>query len=321
MIKRNIYLDQMRGIAALLVIFGHCFQTAYISYPSLIIYQFIYLFHVPLFAMVSGYLLAEKENMPFFTFAYSRVKRLFIPYIIWMTVIAWVYNDALLINNPFQFYLRGITTIQTPWFLYVLFISSLIFFLITRVKSKIIIFCIAIGMLMLNMYSRQKTLDVSAVFVVKTIYYIFIVALGYYFQTFNIKQSHLKLIFVPAIIFLFLFLSLDLSLRKNPYLFPLELINTLLGIYVVFFIVYKARDYFSSAGITWLGMHALEIYVIHYLFLILIPYAHNNFLLFVISFISVSALSIMVIKLKEIIIYLYPWTKSTLIIIFGSYKN
>ncbi len=316
--KRNIYLDKMRGIATLLVIFGHCFQTAYVNYPNLLLYQFIYLFHVPLFALVSGYLLEAREKVSFSFFALDRFKRLFIPYIIWASVIAWIYNDALLINSPLQFYERGVLSIQTPWFLYILFLSSLIFFLINKIKTKIVIYCLAIGVVVVNMYSRTLTAEPLTSFIVKTLYYTLIVGLGYYIQKVTINKSYLKLLFVFAITSLFIYFSLNADLRKSHFLFPLEFINTLLGIYVVFFIVYKVRNYLFTAGITWLGIHALEVYVIHYLFIILIPYAHNNFLILVVSFIGVTTACILVITLRENIISLYPRTRNIFSVIFGS---
>ena len=64
--KRNDYIDFIKGVAILLVLVGHaiqyCYgaeyflQGAYFSNP---IFKFIYTFHMPLFMAVSGYLLQQ----------------------------------------------------------------------------------------------------------------------------------------------------------------------------------------------------------------------------------------------------------------------
>lgn len=60
---RNLYLDILKAICIVFVIVGHCIQfgsgneyyleEAYFENPMFI---FIYSFHMPLFALISGYL-------------------------------------------------------------------------------------------------------------------------------------------------------------------------------------------------------------------------------------------------------------------------
>lgn len=61
--ERNQYLDVVRGIAIILVIIGHCIQYGYNSdyyvsagYFNNILFKTIYSFHMPMFAVCSGYL-------------------------------------------------------------------------------------------------------------------------------------------------------------------------------------------------------------------------------------------------------------------------
>lgn len=61
--SRDKFLDLIKGVTIILVVAGHCIQsgcgTQYSSsnlYWENYLFKFIYGFHMPLFAMISGYL-------------------------------------------------------------------------------------------------------------------------------------------------------------------------------------------------------------------------------------------------------------------------
>lgn len=60
--NRNLYIDIVKGIAIILVVYGHCieyYSTEYLNgnfFYSDLIHKIIYSFHMPLFMLVSGYL-------------------------------------------------------------------------------------------------------------------------------------------------------------------------------------------------------------------------------------------------------------------------
>lgn len=65
--QRNQYLDILRGIAIILMVFGHCFQygngTELIKTGDFFnyrVFQIIYSFHLPLFMLLSGYLFLHR---------------------------------------------------------------------------------------------------------------------------------------------------------------------------------------------------------------------------------------------------------------------
>lgn len=64
--SRNIYFDILKGIAIILVAYGHVLQTFNSNWESSIIGKTIYAFHMPLFMLISGY------------FFYPSVKKRFI---------------------------------------------------------------------------------------------------------------------------------------------------------------------------------------------------------------------------------------------------
>ena len=56
MIKRErIYtIDAMKGLAILLVVFGHSFQGNIINFDDNVVFRVIYSFHMPLFMFLAG---------------------------------------------------------------------------------------------------------------------------------------------------------------------------------------------------------------------------------------------------------------------------
>ena len=67
--KRNISIDSIRGLAIVLMVFGHCIQCGSGQlffdnhfYFDIFLYKVIYSFHMPLFAFVSGLFIYSSIN-------------------------------------------------------------------------------------------------------------------------------------------------------------------------------------------------------------------------------------------------------------------
>lgn len=91
--ERNITLDFVKGIAILLVVYGHFIQTSMIgteTYYDNPAFKAIYSFHMPLFALVNGYLFfgsLKKRSLK--ELLISRITGLLVPIIIW-SLINWM---------------------------------------------------------------------------------------------------------------------------------------------------------------------------------------------------------------------------------------
>lgn len=73
--NRCLELDILKGIAILLVVIGHSGAGK--------VTEFIYLFHVSVFFMASGYTYHEiKDIKDFLSFIKKRIKRLYMPYVV-----------------------------------------------------------------------------------------------------------------------------------------------------------------------------------------------------------------------------------------------
>lgn len=86
-----IWLDYARVIGIFLVILGHVEQ----HFPSFLItdlvlkdvWHIIYLFHMPLFFIISGYLFSGKKNdRVSFSFIYGNIRMLLVSYLIYQIV-------------------------------------------------------------------------------------------------------------------------------------------------------------------------------------------------------------------------------------------
>lgn len=137
--NRDIYLDVAKGLAIILVVIGHVFQTERVDFDNFFPFRFIYSFHMPMFIFVSGMVASLKIN-DFFPVLSSSIifsnakkeiwgatKRLFIPFISWTVVYYFVaHNDGTL--NYFK------KVIDSPdnslWFLLALFYCRILFELI-----------------------------------------------------------------------------------------------------------------------------------------------------------------------------------------------
>lgn len=130
---RNISLDIAKGVLILLVVIGHGFQYAFGSnygQSGLFfinpIYRAIYMFHMPLFMLISGYLFFYSNQKGFLYVLKTKFKTIIIPYITYVVILflsSIIFNDVdmggyRLLVNEF-------------WFLPSLFMNCVIIIIVT----------------------------------------------------------------------------------------------------------------------------------------------------------------------------------------------
>lgn len=177
--QRIDYLDVAKGIGILLMVSAHIYDSEY--------YQVIvYSFHMPLFILISGFLLGKSRNAdkPFGKFFISRFKGLMVPYIITeicvlplfyfrygyqLSDLKWIITDSL-----FLYHTRGNAT----WFLLSLFLSENIFWLLRKCcKNKYIlaVICTLLYILSACPYSGNHIV----VILLRGLHGMFFLAVGY----------------------------------------------------------------------------------------------------------------------------------------------
>lgn len=129
---RDTVLDIARGIAAILVVWGHCIQ--YFSVNGLDfweskVFQAIYSFHMPLFMLISGYLFFWTCKRKLKTVIIGRFCSVGIPMVTWGTIISLV-----LYRNDFTLE-KWVEQIIGIWFLWAVLVSSVVVGIVARIKS------------------------------------------------------------------------------------------------------------------------------------------------------------------------------------------
>ena len=157
MCKRNNCLDIAKGIAALLMVWGHCIQFGNGStflqqqcYYDDVAYRLIYSFHMPLFAIIGGYLLScslKKRNA--LSVMSTRLRSLGLPIIVWSLVnyLIEISTHGLadgIIGIMKQYFW---TLVSTHWFLWAMLFCSICVILIHGACNNSVVAFIAVFVL------------------------------------------------------------------------------------------------------------------------------------------------------------------------------
>lgn len=121
--KRNLYLDNLRAIAIILVIIGHTPYPTFSPAP----HKWVYAFHIPLFFFISGMALSFQnysKNTPK-QILVKRFRRIYLPYSLWGILLA-IPNFSLMTTLKILYDTHksiASVTNSSLWFLPVLFLS------------------------------------------------------------------------------------------------------------------------------------------------------------------------------------------------------
>ena len=142
--SRNRTIDFIRGIAILLVVLGHNIQYGsgndfyqMKNYFDSMPFKFIYSFHMPLFALLSGYLFFGSMKRPMKHVIKKRLISLLLPIFCWVTLENVGKSIILIIKDEFTFsaclYDYASSLVHELWFLWAMFWCSLIVMLVEKV--------------------------------------------------------------------------------------------------------------------------------------------------------------------------------------------
>lgn len=164
MCKRNNCLDIAKGIAVLLMVWGHCIQfgsgNTFLQqqcYYDDVIYRSIYSFHMPLFAIIGGYLLScSLKKRSTLNVMSTRLKSLGLPILVWSLVnyIIKISTYGLadgIIGIMKQYFW---TWMSTHWFLWAMLFCSICVILIHAIcNDSVVVFIV---MFVLNMIITDR---------------------------------------------------------------------------------------------------------------------------------------------------------------------
>ena len=134
-------LDIAKGIAIMAVVLGHAFPDADFGIENQIanfIHSFAYGFHMPVFFFIAGLLSAKHKDDQAYPYIKKRAKKLLIPYfalslvgLVLKQVFASEANHAFSLSDSLMIPL-GQSPMGGMWYLWSLFVMSLIFILFVR---------------------------------------------------------------------------------------------------------------------------------------------------------------------------------------------
>ena len=149
---RYVFVDILRGIAILLIVYGHITPGA-LPFLS----DYVSTFHIPLFFFVSGLLYNEtKYSSNFRGFVAERAKGLLLPFVVFSIIVAIAYafvteNYALFLTNLFTNGWGGVAL----WFIPVLLMVELVFWPLRKLPFFVVVLLL-IGSAVLSYISSQK---------------------------------------------------------------------------------------------------------------------------------------------------------------------
>ena len=132
--QMSVYMDNIRGIAIVLVVWGHIIQTMICpnNFDANVVFRVIYSFHIPLFMFISGVLVYNPNRKIDEKWLWKKVKTLVIPFISWIFITYFLRREY--VNRSIIEVFKEV--IASPdnamWFLWILFLLHVITFVMYR---------------------------------------------------------------------------------------------------------------------------------------------------------------------------------------------
>jgi len=143
--KRVAWIDQVRGISILLVIFGHVWRNAYEDYalsPKIfgVVFDAIYLFHMPVFFFVSGIFLTRSlTSITIRDFLSSRFVNLIFPVIVWAITYQILRTILGQPTTARDFLIAPFRPDDMFWFIWALLLCQAVGAILLRLKRRWVI--------------------------------------------------------------------------------------------------------------------------------------------------------------------------------------
>ncbi len=256
---RKEWIDGLRGLAMIVVVYGHCLLSD--SYKTWSAYfVFFSPFNVALFFTISGYLFKHKEgkSAPFFKYI---INRLFIP---WMILGLFPYYDIMtrfprVISGAYFWFLSAFIVAEIVWFYIHKYSNSskqvIAYGLIVSALGMVLF---QVGWLNYGMVNRGLTLQ-----------YLFV--LGYVIRQYESQLfSKIRSLFIPlsllficlGFVFMYLYPQEFYDLKWNRYYFlPLTLSIIVLGIVLIFYAFSCLKK--VPKWLVYVGQNTILIYILH----------------------------------------------------------
>ena len=325
--QRNNSIDAIKGVAILLVMFGHVFVHNHME--DSYVYDFIKAVQMPLFIIISGYLCGQGRKIvnirEYGTVMKKRAIAYMVPFFVWLTVMH-------LDNLPEAYKIIFVQLDYGLWFLAVLFILVFMVYTAQLLSEMLIIknwllseivFWGIYGVLALILVVQILTGN-SFLSPYLTIIYVPFYMIGYVVGKYgkavlcwgtrqngklDCKNNRAVQLFVmlSSALFLYLVAARNLNSMETKMDTLIQMIASVLGcVGIIYGILWlrngKIKNIFAK-----IGEYTLELYVIHYHFANMLNFNHKRydfytiegFFFVVLSFIAMSAVTFVFIWLLK----------------------
>lgn len=276
--ERDLSFDYIKGILIFLVVFGHCIQLC--NTYSDHVFFFIYTFHMPLFALVSGYFSKAFTKQNLWEYGVKQFKHLISPHLVWSTFALFLIFP--LTNPSADYSFKGIFYIYTDiWFLWFVFVSSVLSCTIYYLGIKSMIFYIFLSLFLFAVLLLSPNTLVRT-FTFGYMYFFYI--LGAVYRRYRVKidkYTHIYILIPIVACYIVLYSYFSLVLKCPFYAVPtlFRMILYILGS-IILYIIIKKMFYLSlfSKLLVPIGQQTLGVYIIQHvvLFWILKFYIRDN---------------------------------------------
>lgn len=291
--ERNTFVDLMRGIAMLLVVLGHTMTGVAGNSQESFLYNIIWSLQMPLFILISGYVTRYSREISSFkgllSFLGKRTLAYLLPFAVWSFVIRGLIfgrKDFLDIKYMLWHMDNGYWFLATIWTISVIFgISSYVSSMVKSSQTcrQILLFASYIcGMAALGAVGYFAGMSFFCIKL--TLYYMPFYFAGYLYGQYRDKIFALSFgkqavditVAVCFAVWIFILTRFNLfALSDGGKDIILRAAASLSGCIAVCGLLKTAIGEKTNgkrylAAIRWAGVHSLEIYVTHYLFLYLI---------------------------------------------------
>lgn len=297
--QRILPIDIAKGFGILMVVIGH-------TTPFLWTHDFIYLFHMPLFFLLSG--LFFKYTTDIKTFLWKKIKGLLFPYVIFTLLFIPVkYLEYNVIGGGYGTVLSHNYSDRPLWFLLALFALNLLTYLIEFIRCRRfpIAYAIAIILALIG-YLLGRRGVILPCYLVRTLLCFPFFYLGYIGRQWwlQLPETRPRIVFVVACLILIMGvvfrMQLDVMMVRvdaRPWLYCLVPIAGIVATLIISGYVNKA---FCKAknSLAYLGRNSLYIFACHWPWLGLIghylpTFIPNPLVSCIVTTVTVIAISLM----------------------------
>jgi len=285
--KRDNVLDIVKGLAIFLVIFGHVISSN-ACFLEININNLIYIFHMPLFFIISGILISHKKDTTFLKFIKQKAKSIMIPYFVF-SILSFLY--WYLIERKFRgnitmspsdiffniFIMKTSGDLLIPnivlWFLPCMFVANIIFYFIRKLDKKYIRIIISIILFLIGYIFSIKNIVLPFSFDTALIAILFLdfgyeisdIILNKKIEKISLTQTFVGIILLIGIYVICFIYNGNISMLGHQYGSPLMFfLGAICGSSLIYFISYYiSKLSFTNKIISFLGKNSLVIMLTH----------------------------------------------------------